>query len=169
VSERLAAEVLRQANAAHLTLAVAEADTGGLVLSWLTAVPGSSAVLRGGVVPYADDLKRDLLGLDPEVIAEFGAVSSQVAEALARAVRQVSAADLGLASTGILGPGGARPGKPVGLSFVAVASAERVVCEQHQWHAGSRAANRRASGRALLRLTQKMLADPNICATLQRE
>lgn len=170
MSEALAGEVLALARARGLTLAVAEADTGGLVLAWLTAWPGSSAVVRGGVVPYADDLKRDLLGVSASLIAEHGAVSPQVAEALAEGVRRVSGADLGLASTGIMGPSGARPGKPVGLAYVAVADGQRVVCEAHQWHAGStRAVNRRASGRAVLRLTRKLLADSNICATLVAE
>ena len=154
--EALAGELLATAAERGLTLAVAEADTGGLVLAWLTAWPGSSGVVLGGVVPYADALKRDLLGVEARLIAAYGAVSGPVAEALAVGVRRLTGADLGLASTGIAGPGGARPGKPVGLGWVAVADASGAVSRRHRWH-GGRAANRRASGRALLRLALQVL------------
>ncbi|HYY89187.1 MAG TPA: CinA family protein [Chloroflexota bacterium] len=155
--ETLAGELVQAAAARRLTLAIAEADTGGLVLSWLTAWPGSSAVVLGGVVPYADSLKRDLLGVDAELIAEHGAVSEAVAEAMAVGLRSATGADLALATTGIAGPGGARAGKPVGLAWVAVATAHGVTARQHRWR-GDRAANRRASGRALLRLALEMVS-----------
>jgi PncC family amidohydrolase len=133
--EVLAGHLLAMAGARGLTLAVAEADTGGLVQAWLTAWPGSSRVVRGGVVPYADDLKRDLLGVDPTLIAAHGAVSQAVVEALAEGVRTATGADLGLATTGIAGPSGARPEKPVGLAWVAVAAPARpAVAPYHLLH-----------------------------------
>src|SRR5260370_21335053 len=89
------------------TLAVAEGDTGGVLLAWLTAVPGSSAVVRGGVVAYHDDLKREVLGVSPALIEQHGAVSAEVAEAMAHGVRRFAGADLGLATTRIAGPRGA--------------------------------------------------------------
>jgi PncC family amidohydrolase len=140
----------------HLTLAVAESDTGGLLLESLTAVAGSSAVVLGGVVAYHDDLKRALLGVAVDVLRRHGSVSAEVAEAMARGVRRVATADIGLATTGIAGPGGATPTKPVGLAYVAAVSAERSLVREHRW-AGDRAANRRASAEAALRLALEIL------------
>src|SRR6266700_3667871 len=102
----------------RLTMAVAEGDTGGVLLKWLTSVPGSSIVVRGGVVAYHDDLKRDVLGVAPGLIEQHGAVSAEVAEAMAHGIRRVAAADLGLATTGIAGPAGGTATKPVGLAYV---------------------------------------------------
>jgi PncC family amidohydrolase len=135
----------------RLTLAVAEGDTGGLVLEWLTAVPGSSAVVLGGVVAYADRLKAELVLVDPELLRQHGSVSREVAEAMAVGVRLVTEADVGVAATGIAGPGGATDTKPVGLAWLAVADARDVVARTFQWH-GSRADNRAASANALLQL-----------------
>ena len=156
----------------HLTLAVAEGDTGGLLLEWLTAVPGSSAVVLGGVVAYHDDLKRQLLGVDAETLQRYGAVSAEAVEAMASGVRRLVGADLGLATTGIAGPGGATPSKPVGLAFVAAVSAERTLVREHRWQ-GERASNRQSSAQAALRLTLEMLAEiikntePNGCAKIE--
>src|SRR5260370_21592933 len=90
----------------HLTVAVAEGDTGGVLLEWLTAVPGSSAVVRGGVVAYHDDLKRGLLGVEPGLLRQHGAVSAAAVEAMARGGRQLVGADVGLATTRIARPSG---------------------------------------------------------------
>jgi PncC family amidohydrolase len=142
--------------ARHLTLAVAEGDTGGLLLEYLTAVPGSSAVVLGGVVAYHDDLKRQVLGVDPSLLQRYGAVSAEAVEAMASGVRQLGGADLGLATTGIAGPGGATPTKPVGLSYVAAVSSDKAVVREHRWQ-GDRASNRRASVQAALRLALELL------------
>src|SRR3977135_4392196 len=120
----------------HLTLAVAEGDTGGALLDGLTAVPGSSAVVLGGVVAYHDDLKRTVLGVEPGLLAQYGAVSGEAATALASGVRRLAGADLGLATTGIAGPGGATPTKPVGLAFVAAAGADRRLGRENHWQGG---------------------------------
>src|SRR3954454_11393807 len=100
-------DVLRALADRKLTLAIAEGDTGGLLLERLTAVPGSSAVVLGGVVAYADGLKREVLGVWGELLGQHGAVSPQAARAMAEGVRRVTDADIGLATTGIAGPGGA--------------------------------------------------------------
>jgi PncC family amidohydrolase len=152
--------VLAALAARRLTLAVAEGDTGGLLLEWLTAVPGSSAVVLGGVVAYADDLKRQLLGVGSELLARYGAVSAEAVEAMASGVRRLAGASVGLATTGIAGPGGATPSKPVGLAFVAASSAERTLVREHRWPNG-RASNRQASARAALRLTLELLESLN--------
>ena len=142
----------------HLTLAVAEGDTGGLLLEWLTAVPGSSAVVLGGVVAYHDNLKREVLGVDAETLQRYGAVSAEAVAAMASGVRRLVGADLGLATTGIAGPGGATPTKPVGLAFVAAVSAERTLVREHRWQ-GERSSNRASSAHAALRLTLELLAE----------
>jgi PncC family amidohydrolase len=148
--------VLDALAARGLTLAVAEGDTGGVLLEWLTAVPGSSGVVLGGVVAYHDDLKRQLLGVESGILERHGAVSAEAVEAMASGVRRLSGADVGLATTGIAGPGGATPSKPVGLAFVAAVDAERTMVREHRWQ-GERGSNRQASAQAALRLTLEML------------
>jgi PncC family amidohydrolase len=154
----------------HLTLAVAEGDTGGALLDGLTAVPGSSAVVLGGVVAYHDDLKRALLGVSPELLQRCGAVSAEVAEAMAHGIRRLSGADIGVATTGIAGPGGATATKPVGLAFVAAASAEASLVREHRWQA-DRHTNRRASADAAVQLVLELIysTPSNTCATLDAE
>jgi len=153
----LAERVLAAARGRGLRLAVAESDTGGLVLAWLVAVPGSSAAVVGGVVAYDDHLKVQLLGVAPDLIREHGAVSAAVAGAMASGLRQRVGCDLALAGTGIAGPGGARPGKPVGLAFVAAAQADHeAVVREYHWP-GARSDNQRASARAMLSLGLELL------------
>jgi nicotinamide-nucleotide amidase len=113
-----------------LTLATAESCTGGLIGARLTAVPGSSRYYRGGVVAYANEAKRDLLGVPEALLREHGAVSGPVARAMAEGARARLAADLALATTGISGPDGGTPEKPVGLVWVALASRGGVEAEQ---------------------------------------
>jgi nicotinamide-nucleotide amidase len=111
---------LRQA-----TLAVAESCTGGLVAQRITSVPGSSRSFLGGAVVYSDALKTAFAGVPAELIAEHGAVSEQVAKALAEGIRQRTGATLGLGVTGIAGPAGGTEAKPVGLVYFALADAHK--------------------------------------------
>jgi PncC family amidohydrolase len=113
---------------AGLTIAVGESCTGGLLGAALTAVPGSSTYVRGGVIAYADDVKSEHLGVGRHLLATHGAVSAEVAEAMAAGVRDRFEADLGVGITGVAGPSSSEH-KPAGLVFVAVAdsSAVRVV------------------------------------------
>ena len=104
-----------------LRVATVESCTGGLVGHLITEVPGSSAYFVGGFVTYSDDLKRQAAGVPDEVLAAHGAVSAQVAVAMATGGRQRTAADLAVSVTGIAGPDGGSPAKPVGLTYVAVA------------------------------------------------
>ena len=101
-----------------LTVATAESLTGGLACAALTSVPGSSETVRGGVVSYASDVKADLLGVDPERLATVGAVDAGVAAQMAEGVCRLLGADVGLATTGVAGPGPA-DGMPAGTVFVA--------------------------------------------------
>ena len=97
-------QVVAAAADAGLTIACAESLTGGALCAALVSVPGASAVLRGGVVAYAADVKADVLGVDPELIERYGVVSTEVAVAMAERVRILLGADVGLATTGAAGP-----------------------------------------------------------------
>jgi len=111
---------LRQA-----TLAVAESCTGGLVAQRITSVPGASRSFVGGAVVYSDELKTTMAGVPAELIAKHGAVSEEVAQALASGIRQRTGATVGVGVTGIAGPSGATERKPVGLVYVAVSEAQK--------------------------------------------
>ena len=105
----------------HATIAVAESCTGGLLAERLTSIAGSSAYFLGGAVVYSNELKTSMAGVPPELIEAKGAVSAEVAVALASGIRKRTGATLGLGVTGIAGPGGATPEKPVGLVHLAIA------------------------------------------------
>jgi nicotinamide-nucleotide amidase len=124
--ESLEGAVVHALSERGLTVATAESLSGGGVADALVRVPGASATFRGGIVAYADDVKRDLLGVDAELLRAHGAVSEEVARAMARGVRERLRVDLALATTGIAGPSGATENKPVGLVYLALASPEGV-------------------------------------------
>lgn len=107
------------------TLAVAESCTGGLVAKRLTDIPGSSAYFLQGVVAYSNEAKRDQLGVSAASIEQHGAVSAEVAEAMARGIRDRAGSTYGLSVTGVAGPSGGTTAKPVGLVFLGLATAER--------------------------------------------
>ena len=147
----LAARLGARCAALGLTVATAESCTGGLVAHLITEVPGSSAYLRGGIVAYADDVKGSTLGVPREVLAAHGAVSAQVALAMAEGVRRVLGTDLGVAVTGVAGPDGGSEAKPVGLVYVAVAGLGAPDVRRFLW-AGDRTANKRSSAEAALEM-----------------
>lgn len=134
-----------------LTVALAESCTGGLVADAITDVSGSSGYFAGGVVSYSNDAKERLLDVPGDVLAAHGAVSAQVAKAMATGARERFGADVAGSVTGIAGPDGGSAAKPVGLTYVAVADAEGVEVRRHAW-SGDRAENKRASAEALLEL-----------------
>jgi PncC family amidohydrolase len=136
-----------------LTVAAAESCTGGLLGAVLTAHAGSSDFFRGGAVVYSNEAKQILADVTPQLLHSHGAVSSVVAGALARGARTRLGAKIGLGVTGISGPGGATPGKPVGLTFVAVDSDKHSAVKKHQW-TFDRAGNRLASVGAALDLLE---------------
>ena len=119
----LAKEVLDQARKAGLTIATAESCTGGLVAGALTAIAGSSDVVDRGFVTYSNAAKTQMLGVDARLIAEYGAVSAEVAIAMAQGALNASGADLAVSVTGIAGPGGGSTQKPVGLVHFALVQA----------------------------------------------
>ena len=120
-SADLAEVVLDLCRAKGLTIATGESCTGGMLVERLTAIPGSSDVVVGGIIAYSNAIKSEFLGVDPELIATHGAVSEPVARAMAEGARDRLRAAIGVGITGIAGPGGATPGKPVGTVDLAVA------------------------------------------------
>jgi len=144
------ARAIQERSLAHgATIALAESCTGGLVAAALTAIPGSSGYFLGGVVSYSNEAKRDLLGVDEATIAAHGAVSAQVARAMAEGARTRFAASFAAAVTGIAGPDGGTFEKPIGLTYVAVAGGAGVDVRRFVWP-GDRSANRRDSALAVL-------------------
>lgn len=115
------------------TISVAESCTGGLIGHKLTQVAGSSAYFERGVITYSNAAKQELLGVPEEIIITHGAVSRETAEAMASGVRRLSGTDVGLSVTGIAGPGGGSPDKPVGTVWIGYADAHRIVSETHRF------------------------------------
>jgi PncC family amidohydrolase len=147
----LAEQVQAACLAAGLRVAVAESCTGGRVGDALTDIPGSSGYVAGGVIAYEDAAKVSLLRVPAATLSAHGAVSAQVALAMAEGARAVLGADLAVAVTGIAGPAGATAGKPVGLTYVAVADAVGGTVRRFTW-AGDREANKASSARAALEM-----------------
>jgi CDP-diacylglycerol--glycerol-3-phosphate 3-phosphatidyltransferase len=141
-------EVLRQG---ALTVSVAESCTGGMVGSLITDVPGSSAYFLGGVIAYSDDVKRDQLGVPAALLKRVGAVSSEVAKAMAEGVRSRFETDLAAGVTGIAGPDSDGSSKPVGLTYIAVASARGTSSHEYRF-TGDRSSNRRQAAFETIRL-----------------
>jgi len=142
-----------------LTLAVAESCTGGLVSDALTDVPGSSGYFLGAIVSYSDEAKERQLGVPAEVIAAHGAVSAQVARAMAEGARAAFGSGIAASVTGIAGPDGGSEAKPVGLTYVGVADDLGVDVRRFVW-TGDRAENKQASAEAVLQLLVERVGSP---------
>ncbi len=147
--------VVRGLKEAGLTVGTAESLTGGLVCAALTSVPGASAVVRGGVVAYASDVKADVLGVDRALLDREGAVNAAVARDLADGARRVLRCDVGVATTGVAGPDPA-DGAAVGTVYVAASGPWGILVERHAL-TGDRADIRSASVRAALQLLEEGL------------
>lgn len=109
------------------TLATAESCTGGGIGAALTAIPGSSAVYKGGIISYTNWVKHNLLGVDQHLLDTLGAVSAPVAEAMAKGAREAIQADIAVSVTGLAGPGGDEFGNPVGLVFIGYSDAGKTL------------------------------------------
>jgi nicotinamide-nucleotide amidase len=142
---------LRQA-----TLATAESCTGGLIAQRITSVPGSSRSFVGGAVVYSNELKTAFAGVPPQLLEQYGAVSEEVAKALAAGIRERTGATMGLAITGIAGPTGGTDTKPVGLVYIAVSDAQRTDVIQRTFR-GSRDRVRQWSAQQALDLVRRRL------------
>lgn len=144
-------QLSRQFSTRRLTLATAESCTGGLLAARITDVSGSSVYFMGGIVSYANAAKRDLLGVDPDLLEREGAVSEAAARAMARGARERLGADVAVSITGVAGPGGGTPDKPVGLTWIGLADARGDRAERFVWRS-DRAGNRERSVEAALKM-----------------
>ena len=149
--------VLALARALGLTIGTAESCTGGLVAERLTSISGASDVFLGGIVAYANAVKENELGVPADVLREHGAVSAETAAAMARGVRERLGADVGLAVTGVAGPGGGTPEKPVGLVYVHAETPDASRGVDFSYPADRESIRRRASV-AVLHLARRLLA-----------
>lgn len=148
--------VLSLCRAKGLRLATAESETGGLVAGRLTSIPGASDVFVGGVVAYANEVKQAALGVPAELLAAHGAVSAEVAEAMARGARERLGADVAVAVTGIAGPGGGTDEKPVGLVYLHAEGPDGGVGREFTFP-GDRASIRARSAVMALHLVRRLL------------
>jgi len=139
------------------TLAVAESCTGGKVGDLITDVPGSSDYFLGGIVSYSNEAKVKLLGVSSGTLRSKGAVSEEVAIQMARGVRERTGSTYGIGITGIAGPTGGSEAKPVGLVYVAVASATEQVCERKVFN-GTRAEVKTAAAEHALQMFLKFIS-----------
>lgn len=146
------AEVGARLRSRGLYVAVAESCTGGLLGAALTAIPGSSDYVLGGVIAYANAAKAELLGVRQDVLDTYGAVSEECARAMAHGVRDRLHAHIGVAITGVAGPGGESPDKPAGLIWLALVAPGDVSCTQRLDGDHGREANRAAAVHAALQM-----------------
>jgi PncC family amidohydrolase len=154
--ESIESKIQKALIASDSTLALAESCTGGLVGHRLTQIAGSSLYFVGGIISYADRIKRDQLDVPQADLEQYGAVSEQVALGMARGVRKVFNTDFGLSVTGIAGPDGGNLEKPVGLTWIAASHADRELVEQYLWD-GNRYKNKAASAEAALVLLFRLI------------
>jgi nicotinamide-nucleotide amidase len=152
--ERRVGELLR---ARGLTLALAESCTGGLIAHRITNVSGSSDYFLGGVVAYSNDAKEHILGVQHETLLKYGAVSEPTAREMAQGARRVLHADVAVSVTGIAGPTGGTPEKPVGLTFTGLSTRDGEWCERNVWQ-GDRESNKAQAAEAALNLLYRYLA-----------
>lgn len=154
LEERICAcahDVVRRATCAHVTLSCAESCTGGLVSAAITSVAGSSEPFLGGVVSYAIPVKRSVLGVDAKVLDDpsLGAVSSDCADEMCAGVARLLSSSVSVSVTGIAGPGGAEPGKPVGTVWFGLYVCGRVRTTCHHFSGERTAVRLQATARAL--------------------
>jgi len=144
-----------------LTLSLAESCTGGLIAHRITNVSGSSNYFLGGVVAYSNEAKERILGVPREILVQYGAVSEETARAMAEGARRLFASDLALAVTGVAGPTGGTPEKPVGLAYIALSAEASERCQRFVWE-GDRLQNKAQSAEAALQLLISYLVEqPN--------
>ena len=154
----VAGRLVELLKARGLTCATAESCTGGGVGAAITSVPGASDVFLGGVISYANEVKRDVLGVSQATLDSVGAVSGETAEQMAAGARRLTKADLAVAVTGIAGPGGGTPEKPVGLVWFGLATERGVRAEKALFVGGRETVRAKAVVHALGMLTVGAMA-----------
>ena len=145
---QVAGEMLRSRG---FTVSLAESCTGGLIGHRITNIPGSSDYFLGGVISYSNEAKERILGIPQETLLNYGAVSEETATAMARGARKLFGSHLALAVTGIAGPTGGMPEKPVGLVYIALSTEDDERCQRFVW-SGDRRQNKDQSAEAALQL-----------------
>jgi PncC family amidohydrolase len=150
----LAARLQERCLARRLTVGTAESCTGGLVAATITAIPGSSGYFLGGIVSYADEVKASILGVPRAMLEAHGAVSEQVADAMAAGCRRRLGVDLAISITGIAGPDGGSEAKPVGLVYLGLTSGSGVDTRRFQFPGDRREVRLAAATAAIEWLTE---------------
>ncbi len=140
-----------------LTLGTAESCTGGLIAKLITDLPGASAVLKGGIVSYTNEVKAGVLGVPEDMLEKYGAVSPQVAEAMARGAKKVLGCDIALSATGVAGPDPDDRGNPVGLVYLGLAYGEDCIVQEYHAGRGDRDRVRRLSAGTALDMVRRYL------------
>ncbi len=146
---RLEEEVGNLLRKKRLTLGVVESATGGLISHLITSIPGSSGYYKGSITAYSNEAKVKVVGVKAKTISQYGTVSSQVVKEMAERGRKVLAVDICLADTGIAGPSGATPGKPVGLFYLGLSHQAGTYSQKHVFR-GEREQNKRSAAEAAL-------------------
>ena len=136
-NEKFEEVIGRMLRESQKTLAIAESCTGGLLANRITDVPGNSAYFKLGLVTYSNESKNKLLGIPLETIKKYGAVSKEIASLMAKNVRALAKTDYGIGISGIAGPGGATPKKPIGMVYIALADKSKIICKEFRF-AGTR-------------------------------
>ncbi len=149
--DELLEKIARLLKERKMRIATAESCTGGLIGHTLTNIPGSSDYYEGGIISYSNALKAKLLGVREKTLVVYGAVSEQTAHEMAEGMRRRANVDIGIATTGIAGPGGGTPEKPVGLVYIALSTEKDTKVEKHLFH-GNRVENKEHTCNAALAL-----------------
>ena len=139
-----------------LTVAIAESCTGGLIAHTITNISGSSDYFERGIVSYSNEAKIELLDVAEDLLIKFGAVSEQVAKAMAEGIRTKSNVDIGVSTTGIAGPTGGTNDKPVGLVYIAVSTSEETIVKKFQF-SGDRLQNKESTCNEALQILLDIL------------
>lgn len=142
-------EIVVKFTKSNITLAVAESCTGGYISNMITNIPGASKVFERGIVCYSNLSKSTLLNVDPDDIVKHGAVSEIVAKQLANNIRALSNVTIGIGITGIAGPTGGTPEKPVGLVYIGFSTQKETIVEKHQFNVGRIAFKRKVLEKVL--------------------
>ena len=153
-----AAEIIDIMREKNLTLGSVESATGGLIAHLLTNVPGSSDVFQGSITSYSNEIKMKIVGVKKTTLEKYGAVSSQVAWAMAKGGRKTLGVDICVADTGIAGPGGATPGKPVGLFYLGLSHQDGTFTQKHLFK-GSREENKQQAALTALNWVRAYLKE----------
>lgn len=149
-------ELGKALKAQKLTLATAESCTGGGIAALVTSVPGSSEYFKGGIVAYSNEAKTNLLGVRPDTLEQHGAVSRETVSEMAAGAMRAFRADCAVATSGIAGPGGGTPDKPVGTVWIAIACKNEIITMQQSGDKGRTANTQRAIHNALSLLIKRL-------------